>query len=79
MELTSVENRQQQITSRSEWGKYKEAQFVKVLNAVYDKLVFWKKNIFFPPYRKSGKQHIEETTRLSNSWIHNSPLQDVAF
>ena len=34
MEDTSVENSQQQITSRLERGKYKEAQFVKMLNAV---------------------------------------------
>ena len=34
MEDTLVENNQQQITSRLEWGKYKEAQFVKMLNAV---------------------------------------------
>ena len=55
------------------------SQFVKVLNAVYNKVVFWKENIFLLPYRKSGIQHIEETTRLSNSWRHNSLLQDVAF
>ena len=46
MEDTLVENNQQQITLRLEWGKYKEAQFVKMLNAVYDKVVFWRKNIF---------------------------------
>ena len=28
---------------------------------------------------KSGKQYIEETTRLISSWIHNVTLQDVAF
>ena len=31
------------------------------------------------PSGKSGKQYIEEKTRLINSWIHNSPLQDAAF
>ena len=79
MENTSVENNQQQITSRFKWGRYKEAQFVNMLNAVYDKVVFWRKNIFLLPSGKSGKQYIEETTRLINSWIQNLPLQDVAF
>ena len=79
MEDTSVENNQQQITSRFEWGKYKKAQFVKILNAVYVKVVFWRKNVLLFPSGKSGKQYIEEITRLINSWIHNSPLQDVAF
>ena len=79
MEDTSTENNQQQITSRFEWGKQKEAQSVKMLNAVYGKVVFWRKNIFLLPCVKPGKQYIEETTRLINSWIHNSPLQDVVF
>ena len=35
MEGTSVENNQQQIISRFEWEKYDEAQFVKMLSAVY--------------------------------------------
>ena len=35
--------------------------------------------MFLVPSGKSGKQCIEEKTRLINSWIHNSPLQDVAF
>ena len=68
------------INSRPpECGENEEAQFVKMLNAVYDVVVFWRKNIFLLPSGKSRKQYIEETTRLINSWIHNSPLQDVAF
>ena len=35
--------------------------------------------MFLVPSGKSGKQCIEEKTRLINSWIHNSPLQNVAF
>ena len=50
-----------------------------MLNGVYDKKVSCRKNIFFLPSGKSGKQYIEETSRFINSWIHNSPLQDVAF
>ena len=52
---------------------------MKMLNGVYDKKVSCRKNIFFLPSGKSGKQYIEETSRFINSWIHNSPLQDVAF
>ena len=50
-----------------------------MLNTVYDKVVFWRKNIFLLPSGRSGKLYIEETTRLINSWTRNSPLQDVAF
>ena len=48
-----------------------------MLNTVYDKLVFWRKNIFLLPSGRSGKLYIEETTRLINAWTHN--LQYVAF
>ena len=55
MEDTSVENSQQKITSRFERGTYKEPQFVKIFNTVYDKVVFWRKNIFLLSSGKSGK------------------------
>ena len=101
------DNSQQQITSRFEWRNYKEAQSVKILNAFYDKVVIWRKNIFLLPSGKSGKQYtnpfthnfvkwptyfkhlawsfynmresVKETTRLINSGIHDSLLQNVAF
>ena len=79
MEETLADKSQHQVTSRLDWGKYKEVQFVKMLNAVYNKTVFWRNNIFLPPSDKFGKQYIEETTRLIISWIHNSTLQGVAF
>ena len=78
-ETTSINISQQQLTSRFEWGNYKEPEFVEMLNTVYDKVVFWRKNIFLLPSGRSGKLYIEETTRLINSWTHNSPLQDVVF
>ena len=78
-ETTSINISQQHLASRFEWGNYKEPEFVKMLNTVYDKVVFWRKNIFLLPSGRSGKLCIEETTRLINSWTHNSSLQDVAF
>ena len=70
MENTLVDNSRQQIILRFEWGKYKEAQFVKMLNAVYDKVVFLRKNIFLIPSGKSGKQYIEEKTQLPSKHIN---------
>ena len=78
-ETTSVNISQQYLTSRFKWGNYKEPEFAKMLNTVYDKVVFWRQNIFLLPSGRSGKLYTEETTRLINSWTHNSPLQDVAF
>ena len=78
-ETTSINISQQHLTSRFEWRNYKEPEFVKMLNTVYDKVVFWRKNIFLLPLGRSGKLYTEETTKLINSRTHNSPLQDVAF
>ena len=78
-ETTSINISQQHLTSRFEWGNYKKPEFVKMLNTVYDKVVFWRKNIFLLPSGRSGKLYIVEATRLINYWTHNSPLQDVAF
>ena len=78
-ETTSINISQQHLTSRFEWENYKERGFVKMLNTVYDKVVFWRKNNSLLPSGRSEKLYIEETTRLVNSWTHNSPLQDVAF
>ena len=55
MEDKSIENNQEQIILKFEWGKYKESHDVKILNAVYDKVVFWRKNIFLLPSGESGK------------------------
>ena len=40
MEETLADKSQHQVTSRLDWGKYKEVQFVKMLNTVYDKVFF---------------------------------------
>ena len=55
MEDKSIENNQEQIILKFEWDKYKEPHDVKILNAVYDKVAFWRKNIFLLPSGESGK------------------------
>ena len=52
---------------------------MKMFLAVYQKVVFWKNNIFLLPSAKFGKWYIEETTRLINYWIPDSSLQDAVF
>ena len=63
-----VDDSQQQITSRFEWRNYKEAQSVKMLNAFYDKVVIWRKNIFLLPSGKSGKQYTNPFTHNFVKW-----------
>ena len=51
----------------------------KDLVHIYEKVVFWRRNLFMMPNGSSGKAYIRETTRLLNSWSENSPLKDCAM
>ena len=51
------------------WGEKKGSDFTNSLNEVYERIVFWRKNLFLLPSGSSGKRFIRETTRLINSWI----------
>ena len=64
---------------RYKWGRCDSYQFEENLSLVYEKIVYWKKNIFLLPPGHTGKQCIEETTKLMNEWLHDSPSKDIAF
>ena len=61
------------------WERYKDYDFEKHLSTVYEKTVFWKKNIFLLPSKIAGRKFIEEVFRLMNEWLQDSPLKDFAF
>ena len=49
------------------------------MSTVYEQIVYWRKNLFFLPSGKAGKQYIGETTKLMNEWLQESHLKDIAF
>ena len=61
------------------WGEYDNFSFEKSLNFIYEKIVFWRKNLFLLPTGGAGKWYIDEITRLINEWLSNSPLKSIAF
>ena len=61
------------------WGKYPSHVFEANVSTVYEQIVYWKKNLFLLPSGKAGKQYIDETTKLMNEWVQESPLKDIAF
>ena len=61
------------------WARYDSYTFEENLSLVYKKIVYWKKNLFLLPFGRARKQFIEETTKLINKWLHDSPLKDIAF
>ena len=45
------------------WGRYKDYDFEKHPSSFYEKIVFWKKNLFLLPSGKAGRKFIEEVSR----------------
>ena len=63
------------------WGDVDGKDFINRVDEVYEKIVFWRKNLFLLPSGKAGKEFISEMTRLLNSWIiviRNNSLMTMA-
>ena len=51
---------------------------IKDVNHAYEKIVYWRKNLFMVPSGAAGKKFINETTKMLNFWTDNSPLNLIA-
>ena len=45
-------------------GEYRNKQFKENVSSIYEKIVYWKENIF-----QTGRCFIDETTRLIETWV----------
>ena len=61
------------------WGNYPSHVFEANVSTVYEQIVYWKKNLFLLPLGRHRKQYIDETPKLMNEWLQESPLKDIAF
>ena len=66
------------------WGKQNLREVSKKIQDAYERIVFWKKNLwkknlFMLPTGAAAKKYTIETTKLMNGWMNNSPLKDIAF
>ena len=52
---------------------------IKDVNHAYEKIVYWRKNLFMVPTGAAGKKFINETTKMLNFWTDNSPLKLIAL
>ena len=50
--------------SEPRWGELQPPELVETINAIYNEIVFFKKNLFKLPSGAAGKEYIRETTRL---------------
>ena len=61
------------------WGERNLREVSKKIQDGYERIVFWKKNLFMLSTGAAIKKYIIETTKLMNGWTNNSPLKDIAF
>ena len=61
------------------WGNYQDYLFERNLSLAYEKIVYWKKNLFLLPSGDAGKSFIDEMSLLMNEWIRESPLKEIPF
>ena len=61
------------------WASYDNKTFETNVDFIYEKVVYWRKNLFLLPTGKAGKSYIDEITRLMNECLRNSPLKRIAF
>ena len=53
-------------------GHHTKEDLEQIMSAIYDEIVFWRKNLFLLPIGHCGKLFISEMTRLINAWNNNS-------
>ena len=61
------------------WGSYTLEDLELIVNATYDEIVRWRKNVFMLPSGAAGKAFIRETTRLLNLWTSEALLSGIAW
>ena len=61
------------------WGDIDGKTFTERVELIYEKVAYWKKNLFLLPTGKSGKLYIDESVKLLNSWVEGTALHNIAF
>ena len=62
------------------WGPHTKDDMNLIMNATYDEVVHWRRNLFLLPSGAAGKAYIRDTTRLLEAWVNSSELfQDIAI
>ena len=61
------------------WNEKPGKTFVNELNNAYDKIVYWRKNLFLLLTGAAGESFINEMTRMINAWVYDTPIKDIAL
>ena len=66
-------------TANFKWNDVDGLMFENLLNDIYGKIVYWRKNLFLLPTGAAGKKYIRELARLLQAWVDDSPLKDISM
>ena len=62
------------------WGNHTIEDLTQIINAMYDEVIFWKKNFFKLPNGASGKNFIREMIKLIDYWTElHIDMSEVAL
>lgn len=68
-----------QVHEKFYWGEKEGSVFTHQIDVCYEKIVFWRRNLFMLPNGAAGKNFIREITRLLNAWVEKSPLRVITM
>ena len=65
------------------WGRNSDGGMITITTAViddaYNEVTTWRKNTFLVPYGKTGRDFIDQLTKLIDDWNNRSPMQHLAL
>ena len=61
------------------WGEQNGEEAAKLKAEVYEKFLFWKRNLFMLPTGAVDRSCTTEVTKLMNGCVNDSPFKNVAF
>ena len=61
------------------WGSHTKDDIFQIINATYEEVVFWRKNLFMLPSGQAGKSFIKEMTKMIEMWNNDGNLKDICL
>ena len=73
-----TENDTVDMTREYTWSQNGKIISSSTIDSIYNKIFFWRKNLFVLSSGACGKRYIKEITRLLSEWVSDSPLKDIS-
>ena len=60
------------------WSERSGEDFCKDINAAYEVVSLWRKNVFKLPSNATGKKFVQELVKLNWAYANRTPLESIA-